>query len=263
MIDLHCHILPGIDDGPGTMAESLSLARAAVADGTRTVVATPHVSERFQNSGDGIHALVAVLEEALAADSVELTIRAGAEVAMTVAVGLPDETLAELTLGGGGWLLLEPPFVIVSPVLEAVVADVIDRGFRVVVAHPERCPAFLRDRRPLERMVTAGAATAVTAGALDGRFGREPRRFALRLAADGLMHCVTSDAHDDQRRPPTMGAELERAGLGHLAGWLTDAVPGAILAGSELPPAPPEPDNQSVRRSRLRLRGHAVRRPGA
>lgn len=246
------------------MAESLLLAQAAEADGTGTVVATPHVSERYPNAGGTIRALVESLTEALAARSVQLEIRRGAEVAMTVAVGLSDETLAELTLGGGGWLLLEPPFVMVSPVLEAVVADVIDRGFRVVVAHPERCPVFLRDRRPLERMVAAGAATAVTAGALDGRFGRDPRRFALRLAADGLMHCVTSDAHDDRRRPPTMRNELERAGLGHLAGWLTDDVPCAILAGSELPPVPPDPDARSVRRSRLRLRGgNAVRRPAA
>ncbi|HLW96308.1 MAG TPA: CpsB/CapC family capsule biosynthesis tyrosine phosphatase [Solirubrobacteraceae bacterium] len=254
MIDLHCHLLPGIDDGPATMAESLLLAQAAVADGTGTMVATPHVNERYPNSADSIRALVTSLEGALAAAALQLEIRPGAEIAMTVAAGLPDETLAGLTLGGGGWLLLEPPFVLVSPALEGVVADVMDRGFRVVVAHPERCPVFLRDRSQLERMVEAGAGTAVTAGALDGRFGRDVRRFALKLAGDGLMHCVTSDAHDDRRRPPTVSKEVERAGLGHLARWLTEEVPSAILAGAEIPPRPSEADERSARRGRRWLR---------
>ena len=90
----------------------------------------------------------------------------------------------------------------------------------------------------LESLVRAGVLTSITAGALVGRFGGEVRRFALRLAGDGMIHNVASDAHDHAHRPPGMEAELEQAGLGSLAEWLTRDVPAAILSGEEIPPRP-------------------------
>jgi protein-tyrosine phosphatase len=244
MIDLHCHVLPGIDDGPATVEGSLELARLAAAGGTDVLVATPHVSSRYRNDAATIAERVAALNERLASEKVltadgrVLEVRVGAEVALTLIPELDDGQLAALGLGGGPWLLVEPPFTPVAPNLERILLELQHVGHRIVLAHPERCPAFQRDPPALERLVRAGLLTSVTAGSLGGRFGGEARRLALALAREGLLHNVASDAHDAVNRTPEIAAELERSGLAPLAPWLTGAVPAAILDGGEVPPAP-------------------------
>ncbi len=246
MIDLHTHVLPGIDDGPPTLEGSLELARLAAAAGTRTLVATPHVSWSHRNDAATIATRVAALNERLAAEEVltaagsVLEVRAGAEIALTLAPELQDAELHALGLGGGPWLLVEPPFTPVAPNLDALLLELQHRGHRIVLAHPERCPAFQRDPPLLRRLVRAGMLTSITAGSLGGRFGKEARRLALALAHEGLLHNVASDTHDAVNRTPEIAPELESAGLAPLAHWLTVAVPTAILDGdSEIPPAPP------------------------
>jgi protein-tyrosine phosphatase len=255
MIDLHCHVLPGIDDGPETIEGSLTLARAAVAAGIDTLVATPHVSWRYRNDAETIARLVEELNTRLAAEGLALEVRPGAEIAMTILVELEPAELGRLGLGGGPWLLVEPPFTEVARGLDAVLLEFQRQGHRILLAHPERCQAFHRDPRMLESLVRGGVLTSVTAGSLVGRFGREVRRFALEMARDGLIHNVTSDAHDHDRRPPGLAAELEQAGLGPLADWLTQTVPAAILSGEEIPlrPLVPLVDAKPSRR-RWRLR---------
>lgn len=252
MIDLHCHVLAGIDDGPQTIEDSLALARAAAAAGTRTIVATPHVSWEYRNRAQAIAGLVEALNRRLRGDGVALEIRPGAEIAMTRVGNIEPDELARLTLGGGGWLLIEPPFTLVASGLDLLIADLQQRGHRVVLAHPERCPAFHADRSMLERLVGSGVLGSLTAGSLDGKFGAPVRRFALELVSDGLVHNVASDAHDESRRPPTIAAELKRAGLAPLAQWLTELVPAAILDGGEIPP---RPEVQSSGRRRPRWLG--------
>ncbi len=239
MIDLHCHVLPGIDDGPETIEGSIALARAAAAAGTRTIVATPHVNARYRNDAATIAQLTAELNRTLDAEGVPLNVLSGAEIAVTSVVEIDPPQLDGLALGGGGWLLMEPPFTPFVTGLEYIVFSLQHSGYRVVLAHPERCPAFHRDRAMLESMIWAGVVTSITAGSLVGHFGGEVRRFALRLVEDGMAHNVASDAHDDVGRPPGMAAELEHAGLLPLADWLTQAVPAAILAGEKtIPPRP-------------------------
>jgi protein-tyrosine phosphatase len=248
VIDLHCHVLPGIDDGPETIEGSIALARAASAAGTRTIIATPHVSARYRNDPATIARLVGECNERLAAERIALEVRPGAEIALLSAVEMAPERLAAFGLGGGPWLLIEPPFTPSAGGIDVLLLDILARGHRVVLAHPERCPAFHRDRAVLESVVRAGVLTSITAGSLVGRFGGEVRRFALGLLCDGLVHNVASDAHDDSHRPPGMAAELRRAGLLPLAGWLTSEVPAAILAGGELPPPPPGATEEIQRR---------------
>jgi protein-tyrosine phosphatase len=249
MIDLHCHVLPGIDDGPATIAGSLAIARLAAAGGTRTLVATPHVNWRYRNDAATIAERVAELNERLVAEEVLTTdggvleVRPGAEIALTLIGELQDGQLETLGLGDGPWLLVEPPFAAVAPNLDAFLLELLADlrsvgGRRIVLAHPERCPAFQRDPRMLERLVRAGMLTSITAGSLAGQFGGEARRLALALARDGLLHNVASDAHDAVNRPPEIAAALQRAGLAPLAPWLTGAVPTAVLAGKEIPPPP-------------------------
>lgn len=238
MIDLHCHVLPGIDDGPDTIEGSVALARAAAAAGIRTLVATPHVSWRYPNDPENIAWLAEQLRARLAAEGVSIEIRCGAEIAMSRALDLSRTELSLLRMGEGPWLLLEPPFAQEASGLERIVLELQRRGHSVLLAHPERCPAFHRDPLLLESLVGGGVLTSITAGSLAGRFGDQVRRFTLGLARDGLVHNVASDAHDHIRRAPGMSEEIQGAGLGPLAGWLTEEVPSAILCGEAVPPRP-------------------------
>jgi len=240
MIDLHSHVLPGIDDGPATVEGSLAMLRAAAAAGTTTITATPHVSGTHRNDPGSISAAAEMLAAARADEGEEIAIevRLGAEVAYTMISELDREELPRLCLGDGPWLLLEPPFSPVVAGLDATVAELHRRDHRVLLAHPERCPAFHRDPGLVEAMVDGGVLTSVTAGSLAGRFGSQARRMALWLLDRGLAHNVASDAHDARNRSPSIMPGLRDAGRPELADWLTRDVPAAILAGEEIPPRP-------------------------
>ena len=243
IVDLHAHVLPGVDDGPPDLPAALKLARAIVASGVTTVVATSHVSARYPNTAATLAAAREELRRALDAEGIELRVEPGAEVTLEQAALLDDAGLAELRLGGGPYLLLESPLSPAAADVGYHVAAVLDRGQRVVLAHPERSPAFQRAPDELERLVAAGALCAVTAGAFTGRFGRTARAFVERMTVDGLVHVVTSDAHDLAGRPPGVEEEL-RAAAGELPGlyalipWLTRDAPQAILNGEPVG-APP------------------------
>ncbi len=249
---MHTHVLPGIDDGPETLAGSVALARAAAATGTTTLMATPHVSFHYPNTAARIAELVEEVNAHLRAERIAVTVIAGAEIAMSSLADIAPEELTRLGLGGGPWLLVEPPFSPVASGLDAILIDLVSRGHRVLLAHPERCPAFHRDPALLATLVRSGIRTSITAGSLVGRFGGEVQRFTLALARQGLIHNVASDAHNEARRPPGIAAELRRSGLEPLAQWLTHDVPSAILEGGEIPARPTValPDLEPSRRPR-------------
>jgi protein-tyrosine phosphatase len=246
VIDLHCHLLAGIDDGPADFDGSLALARAAAAAGTRTIVATPHVSSRYPNDAPTIHRLVELTAVELAREGVALDVLPGAEIAITRLAEIEPEQLDRLTLGGGPWLLLEPPFTSVAAGLDITILGLLAGERRICLAHPERCPAFHREPRMLETLVDQGVLTSLTAGSLVGRFGGSVRRFALELMEAEMVHNVASDAHDERDRPPGIGPELEESGFAGLRDWLAWEVPAAIVAGEAIPPRPP------VKRARTR-----------
>ena len=251
VIDLHCHVLPGIDDGPASIEGSVALARAAAAAGIETLVATPHVSVRYHNDAATIAPLVEQVNDALALDGVAVRVLAGAEVAMTRVAELPPGELSLLGLGGGSWVLLEPPFGSVATGLDSVVGELQQQGHHVLLAHPERCQAFHRDPAIVSHLVSRGVRTSVTADSLVGRFGSTVRRFALAMLEQEIVHNVTSDAHDEINRPPGIAAQLQQAGYGAMSEWLAVEVPRAILADQPLP-ARPELPAKRPRRWRLR-----------
>jgi protein-tyrosine phosphatase len=239
VIDLHFHVLPGIDDGPPTLEAALDLARAAEQAGTTTIVATPHVSWDWpENDAARIAAAVASINDELRAAGIAVEVLPGAEVAMTRAADLDGDELRALRLGGGPYLLVECPHSPAASGFEGLLAALSHDGHSILLAHPERCPAFLRDRSTLERLVGNGMLTSVTAGSFAGRFGREVRRFAQEMLRDGLVHNVASDAHDLLRRPPGVDGVLADEGLEEGTDWFTRQVPEAILGGRALPPAP-------------------------
>lgn len=243
MIDLHAHVLPDVDDGPQTMEQAIALATLAAQRGTRSIVATPHVDARSDPSPRLIAERVLAVQEQLDLRGVAITVLAGAEVAIPRLGGLDDETLRALCLGGSRYLLVESPLSGSAADPEPDVRALLERGLLVVLAHPERSRVFQRDPAQLARLAALGVLTSVTASALQGRFGRTARSFAIELLRDGLAHGLASDAHDCERRPPGLGGALdavarELPGVVSHTRWLTHDAPAAVLAGRP-PPAPP------------------------
>jgi protein-tyrosine phosphatase len=247
MIDLHCHLLPGIDDGPPDIEGSLAMARRALRAGIETVVATPHVNSRYPNEPRTIAEGLANVREALAREQLELDVRPGAEIAVSYLAETDTSGIGALSLGGGGWLLIEPPFATVASGLVTAVQGLLWDGHRVVLAHPERCPAIHRDPSIVRTLVDDGVLMSLTAGSLAGRFGSQARRLALALLREEMAHNVTSDSHDAGNRPPSIAPEVQQAGFGDLLGWLSEEVPSAILAGGPVPVRPPRAARQGLR----------------
>lgn len=246
VIDLHTHVLPGIDDGPETIEGSLEIARAAVAAGTGTVVATPHINRAYDLDPPRVLEAAQTLREALEHEGIELELLTGGEISTRRLVRLREEEIDMLRLGGGPYLLIESPLTSGAWELTEVVERLHRDGYGVLLAHPERCPGFHRDPGLLRELVSQGALCSITAGALAGRFGSTVNRFALKLLREGLVHDVASDTHDTRRRSPELRAPLTIAaerlpGLEDQAKWLTEDVPGAILAGEPLPERPALP----------------------
>jgi len=240
MVDLHCHVLPGVDDGPRTMDDAVALAQAAAAAGTRTLIATPHVSWDWpQNTSLTIADGVLMLRRALRDAGVDLTVRRGAEVALTRAGDLSNEELKRLGMGGGPWLLVECPLTPSAVGFETGLSSLAARGHHIVLAHAERIAGFQRDLPLLERLVERGMLCQLTAGSIAGSFGRDVQRFSRTLLQDGLAHVVASDAHSAGRRSPRVLAVLHEAGLPEeQIRWLTQEMPEALLEGGPLPEAP-------------------------
>ena len=248
MIDLHCHILPGLDDGPSNADFGVAMARAAVDAGIHVAVATPHVRADHPTEPDAIESGVRELNDAIAAAGVELRVLGGAEVSLRKAAELDDETLARLCLGSGRYVLVESPYRSSESAvdIEAILRDLQARGFMPVLAHPERCPIFQRDPTRLTRLVNGGALCSITAVSLSGGFGSTVRRFAIDLLKDGLVHNVASDAHGHLHRPPDIAsgfeaAEAELPGIKSQANWFTVTAPVAIVTGRPSLPARPDP----------------------
>lgn len=243
VIDLHCHVLPGIDDGPATLEDSLDLARMAEKAGMTTLVATPHVSWRYVNGPEEIHQGVDAVQSAVRMARIGLDIRPGAEIAITRLGDLSDDELCRLRLGDGPWLLIECPLSGDAAGLEAVLDGLHRRGHWLVLAHPERSPLFHRHPQRLSALVAKGMLCSITASSLVGAFGRVARDFALALVREELVHNVTSDAHDAFRRPPVVRADILAAAarvpeLSTRLEWLTTEMPRAILEGDVLPKPP-------------------------
>jgi protein-tyrosine phosphatase len=247
VIDLHCHLLPGVDDGPPDLDAALALARAAAAAGTRTIVATPHIDHRWGVDPHGVPAAVDRMRAALHEHHIELDVRPGGEVDLTRMTDLSPAALDAVRLGGGDYVLLESPHRDSRGAgFHTAVAQLRHRGERILLAHPERSPGFQKRPDTLRHLVDLGVLCSITSSALLGRFGSTVRSFALTLLRDGLVHNVASDAHETRRRGPELlaglhAAERELPGVLGQADWLTRAVPEAILDGGRLPERPPLP----------------------
>lgn len=243
MIDLHTHILPGIDDGVKTEDDAVEFARMAAADGVTTIVATPHCKEGFfVNTRDDVIGHVERLVERLARESVDVTVLPGAEVHIC-----PDlverikDGRAPTLANNGRTLLLELSLSQYPVELESLVFQLKLAGIEILFAHPERIRYFQDDVGRYEEMVRLGAHGQVTSGSLTGRFGESAKEFAEELVVKGLVNVIASDAHNTRGRPPVLGPSVELAaalvGEARAQAMVTDA-PQALIEGRapEIPP---------------------------
>ncbi len=229
MIDLHTHILPGIDDGPATQADALAMLRVAHAAGTRTMVATPHVSARYPDTrAEGIAAAVEAIREI--ADGIGVHVPAGAELELLHREALSSGDLAGLRLGDGTYTLVELPFSASGQFAEMLLTTHTDVQ-PAVIAHPERCRAFHADGELLGRLIDQGMVAQLTAGSFEGAYGSTVKDVAWRMLDQGLVHVVASDGHGPAKRRPLLREPLDAAGLGQLVPALCQDGPAAILAG--------------------------------
>lgn len=242
MIDLHCHLLPQIDDGSKSLDESLAMARIAVADGVRIVACTPHILPGiYENSGPAIRQAVAQLQGRLDEEGIPLLLAAGADVhiAPDLIDGLRGGRVP--SLGKSRYFLLEPPQGVIPPRFEDFIFNLMSVGYIPVITHPERLSWIESHYDLVGRIVHSGAWVQITAGSILGKFGRRARAWSERLLDDGFVHIVASDAHDTEVRTPKLSEAVEAIGarIGREEAWhLVVTRPTGILRNqdpSEMP----------------------------
>jgi protein-tyrosine phosphatase len=239
VIDLHTHILPGIDDGAATLEASVELARNAAGAGVVALAATPHVREDFPTTAGAMEAAVSDVRGAVERAGLPIRILPGGEVGVEYLDRLSLDELRRFGLGGNpDYLLVEAPYFGVPLDLEDRLRRLRSLGITAVLAHPERSLGLREKRGLLPAIVRAGALVQVVAGSLNGTHGRDVRKAALALVDSGLAHCVASDAHGPELGRPHLDVVASAVGSSAIADWLTRRVPASILAGEPLPARP-------------------------
>lgn len=238
MIDLHSHVLPGLDDGACDLEEALQMARSFSEGGVKIVAATPHVRDDYPTSPEQMEAVLRRLRAAIEEAGIELDVRGGGEIAIDRLATLDAEARARFGLcGNPTLLLLEFPYYGWPLGLARECARLRRDGIVPVIAHPERSAEVQENPNQIEALVDAGAVVQLTAASVDGRLGRAPAACARRLLELELAHLIASDAHAPGVRESGLTAAVTVVGAA-LGQWLTQDVPAALLAGDELPPRP-------------------------
>ncbi len=241
MVDIHSHILPGLDDGAATLEEAVAMVRMAAASGTTDIVATPHADLKYIYDPAAVSARAGELREAAGGD---IRIYTGCEFHLT-----PENIDAALrepcrfAINRRSYLLVELPET-PPPSLEDILNRLLEGGMIPVLTHPERNPYVQRNLVQLEEWVRGGSLVQVTADALLGRFGRRAEETAGELMRRSLVHFIASDAHDTRHRTPSL-REARDWTVRHCgepwAELLLRENPGAALDGRPLPHPPASP----------------------
>lgn len=250
MIDLHCHMLPAIDDGATDLAMALEMARIAAADGITAVACTPHIYPgMYENDRAGIVAAIQALQQELDVTGIPLRLVEGADVHLDP--GLVEGIRAGRvpTLAGSRYLLLEPPHHVAPPRFEDSVFELMAAGYVPVITHPERL-RWVEEHYPVfERLSRRGAWMQVTAGALTGRFGKRVKYWGDRFVGEGHCMVLATDAHHPQRRPPLL-AEARHAAAAAVgpeeARHMVETRPAGVLANIDPARLPPLPASQGA-----------------
>lgn len=212
MIDLHCHLLPGLDDGSANLAVSLDMARMFCADGVTVVACTPHILPGlYHNEGPLIRRAVWELQRALDEAGIALTLVEGADVhlAPNLVAGLRDGRIP--SLAGSRYVLVEPPHHVPPLRLEQAFFELLVAGYVPILTHPERLTWIAAHYDVMRRLARAGVWMQVTAASLTGDFGRQAEYWGKRLLEDRIVHILATDSHDATYRPPSLGRGRDAA----------------------------------------------------
>lgn len=239
MIDIHCHILPGLDDGAESLDISLAMAEMAVADGVTHIVCTPHITPGvYHNTGAEIAAHVARLQGELEMRGIPLSIAAGADIHISPTLVADLDTGLAPTLAGSRAILFEPPHHVLPPRMDQAVASLIAAGYVPVITHPERLSWIESRYDVVIALSDLGAPLQLTAGSITGAFGKRPQYWAERILDEGRADIIASDAHNTRARSPRLSqardlvaARLGEAEAENLVLWR----PAALLNGESLP----------------------------
>jgi protein-tyrosine phosphatase len=231
--ELHFHLLPGVDDGPSSMEETVALAAAAAADGTDTIVATPHVHPQFDTDVSSLPERVREVSARLAAKHIAIRVLCGAELAQDMVPRLSQAELETIAHGPPGrrWLLLEAPLEGLDHAYTEAADEVRARGFAVVVAHPERALRWSdAGWETLERELALGSVVQINAWSAAGQYGEMVRDTALWLLRTAPRAVIASDAHGRERMP-ALGLGLDALTAARIPDpiRLLGAVPNALL----------------------------------
>ncbi|KJV43333.1 tyrosine-protein phosphatase [Brevundimonas sp. KM4] len=211
MIDLHCHLLPGVDDGATDLDDALALARVAWEDGITTLACTPHIYPGlYDNTAEIIHDGVASLQDELAKADIPLTLVAGADAQLTPNMLEQLKTGRIPTLAGSRYFLFEPPHHVAPPRMADVIFELLAAGYVPIITHPERL-TWIEDRyATICEVFEAGAWIQLTAGSITGLFGKRAQYWSERMLDEGRVHIVASDGHNLRRRRPVLSEARER-----------------------------------------------------
>jgi len=213
MIDIHCHILPAIDDGPADLQETLEMLRIAAGDGITHIVATPHYRHKESPTAQDIREKIALVRKEMAKSSIDIELMGGADIRLTYELMEGIEKNEIPTINSSRYFLLELPDLI-PPNLGAFLFDARVRGFAPVITHPERNHSLISSPEKIKALRNAGALFQLTAMSVTGELGRQIKKFTGQLLKKGYVDFIATDAHSTKRRPPLLSkAYRETAGI--------------------------------------------------
>ena len=258
MIDLHSHLLPGIDDGSKDLAMSLNMARMAVADGITVMACTPHFYPGVYDAhGADSLARVVALQAELDRHGIALRLVAGGDLRLEPGLLRRLKSGDALSLEHSRYALIEPAHQLFTQGMERLFADLLGAGIQPILTHPERMAWIDQRYDAIHRLFQSGVWMQITAGAVTGRFGRNARYWSERMICEGMAHILATDAHDPVRRPPLMREAFEDVAewvgeaealnlVYHRPKSVLDHLPPQAVPISVQPPTPAEPQKWSL-----------------
>ncbi|MDX9787062.1 MAG: CpsB/CapC family capsule biosynthesis tyrosine phosphatase [Desulfobacterales bacterium] len=229
MIDIHCHILPGIDDGPSSIEASVEMAKIAATDGIETIVATPHVQEKTP-SVSAIESALAALNERLKSEGIPIRVLRGADVPSH----LNPADLRHRTINSTRYILIEFPHSHLPASARETLFNLSVHGYRPIITHPERNSSVIRRPETLLNLLSSDVKVQITADSLTGHFGADIAACARFLLKKGVVDFLATDAHSATYRQPVLSDAVRIAGkiLGKAkAAQLVTTNPAAVIAG--------------------------------
>ncbi len=239
MIDIHAHILPGLDDGPEELSQAIEMCRIAEGDGIHTIVATPHtLNGVYLNERERILAAIQSLRQSLELEGIFVEILPGTDTHIhpdifNYIIDGPVMTLNDT----GRYIMLEFPDYFVFPIIKELLDRLISRGIIPIISHPERNKQMMKKMGILKEMVAMGALSQITAMSITGGFGRQFKRAAERMVKENLVQVIASDSHSPNHRPPILSSALGRVekwiGAEKALNMVT-TIPEAIIKGKSV-----------------------------